>query len=335
MKVQHIIGADLSKKTIDLFSHECHSHISIKNDPEGFKQMTKWMSGQNINSSEVMIVMEHTGLYSFHFEGFLHQKGIAFSKVSALQIKRSLGIARGKSDKIDAKRIARYGYEKRDILTIEPQTSKELQRLQLLTATRERLVRHKAAMICAIKEYQNIGLSEKDPIMVCQTRMVRQFEKEIEKIEEQIDVLTESNSSIKQNQDLLLSIKGVGKVLSLETIIKTRNFSRFKNARKFACYCGTAPFPCESGTSLKMKTKVDSHADKRMKTLLDLSAKTAIQHDKELRDYYLKRLEKGKSKMSTINIVRNKILYRMFAVIKRQTPFVESYLETFLAVCKP
>ncbi|WP_175546101.1 transposase, partial [Flavisolibacter ginsengisoli] len=137
-------------------------------------------------------------------------------------------------------------------------------------------------------------------------------------------VLIESNSSIKQNQDLLLSIKGVGKVLSLETIIKTRNFSRFKKARKFACYCGTAPFPCESGTSLKMKTKVDSHADKRMKTLLDLSAKTAIQHDKELREYYLKRLEKGKSKMSTINIVRNKILYRMFAVVKRQTPFVEN-----------
>jgi transposase len=335
MKVQHIIGADLSKKTIDLFSHECHSHILIENNPEGFKHMIKWILGQNINSSEVMIVMEHTGLYSFLFEGFLHKHSIAFCKVSALQIKKSLGIARGKSDKIDAKRIARYGYEKQDILTIEPEASKELQRLQLLAATRDRLVRHKAAMICAIKEYQNIGLSEKDPIMICQTRMVRQFEKEIKRIEEQIEVLTESNSSIKQNHCLLQSIKGVGKVLSLETIIKTRNFTRFENARKFACYCGTAPFPYESGTSLKLKTKVDQHADKHMKTLLDLSAKTAIQHDKELRDYYLKRLEKGKSKMSTINIVRNKILYRMFAVIKRQTPFVERYLETFLAVCKP
>ena len=68
-------------------------------------------------------------------------------------------------------------------------------------------------------------------------------------------------------------------------------------------------------------------ADKRMKTLLDLSAKTAIQYDKELKEYYTKRTAIGKSKMSTINIVRNKILYRMFAVIRRQTPFVQNYLQ--------
>jgi hypothetical protein len=49
--------------------------------------------------------------------------------------------------------------------------------------------------------------------------------------------------------------------------------------------------------------------------------------DKELKEYYLRRTENGKSKMSTINIVRHKILYRMFAVIKRQTPFVENYLQ--------
>ena len=131
----------------------------------------------------------------------------------------------------------------------------------------------------------------------------------------------------KKNHFLLQSIKGVGKVLATAIIIKTRNFIRFTNARKFACFCGTAPFEHTSGTSIKGRTR-DSHlADKQMKTLLDLSAKTAIQYDKELREYYLKRTEKGKPKMSTINIVRNKILYRMFAVIKRQTPFIENYLQ--------
>jgi hypothetical protein len=32
----------------------------------------------------------------------------------------------------------------------------------------------------------------------------------------------------------------------------------------------------------------------------------------------------GKNKMSTINIIRNKLIARMFAVIKRGTPFVET-----------
>jgi transposase len=326
--LQHTVGADLSKRTIDLFSHQLHSHICIKNDPEGFKQMIKWMNKQNINTSEVMIVMEHTGLYSFHFENFLHKGRITFCKVPALEIKNSQGIARGKSDKIDAKRIAEYGFKNPDKLRIETQPSKELQRLGLLQATRQRLVRQKAALLNAIKEYQNIGLTAKDSIMRCQTRMVDHFEKEIEKIEKEIDTIVASSPSIKQNQCLLQSIKGVGRVLSLETIIKTRNFTRFQNARKFACFSGTAPFPYDSGTSIKKKTKVDHRADKYMKTLLDLSAKSAIQYDKELREYYLRRTENGKSKMSTINIVRNKILYRMFAVIKRQTPYVENYRQT-------
>ena len=76
-----------------------------------------------------------------------------------------------------------------------------------------------------------------------------------------------------------------------------------------------------SGTSIRGKTKVSHLADKDMKTLLDLAAKSAIQYDKELREYYLRRIAAGKSKMSTINIVRNKILYSMFAVINRQTPY--------------
>ncbi len=62
-------------------------------------------------------------------------------------------------------------------------------------------------------------------------------------------------------------------------------------------------------------------------SIIDLAAKTAIQHDIQLRSYYLERIEKGKPTMSTINVVRNKLLYRMFAVVKRQTPFVKEYFE--------
>jgi len=321
--LQHIIGADLSKKTIDLF---CLSHLKIENNKFGFKQMLKWLRGQNINRSEVMIVMEHTGLYSYLFEDFLHKHQIAFSKVNALAVKRSLGLVRGKSDKIDAKRLADYGFEKKTKLVIETQLSKELQRLQLLHSTRERLVRQKAALLNSMKEYRNIGLGVKDPVMQSQANLVRQFEKEIGKLQAQMDAIIEKCPPVRQNQNLLQSIIGVGKVLSIAAIIKTRNFTRFPNARKFACYCGTAPFEYTSGTSIKGKTRISHLADKGMKTLLDLSAKSAIQYDKELREYYLRRTANGKSKMSTINIVRNKILYRMFAVVKRQTPFVVNNL---------
>jgi len=60
-----------------------------------------------------------------------------------------------------------------------------------------------------------------------------------------------------------------------------------------------------------------------MKALLNVAAWSAIQHDKELKEYFSKRIQKGKSKMSTVNIIRNKIVHRVFAVVKRGTPFVE------------
>jgi transposase len=325
-KVHHIIGADLSKNTIDFFSHPLKIHFCIDNNLSGFKKLLKWSKQHQISSSGLMIVMEHTGLYSFCFEDFLYQQQISFTKVNALAIKRSAGLVRGKSDKIDARRIADYGHEKREKLIPDTACDKMIQRLRLLYPARERLVKQKAGLINVVKEYTNIGLKQTDSLVQLHTKLIKNLEKEIAKLEEEIKQIIESNPLLNQNFQLLQTIKGVGKVLALATLIKTRNFTRFANARKFACFCGTAPFENTSGTSIRGKTKVSHLADKNMKTLLDLSAKSAIQYDKELRNYYLRRINDGKSKMSTINIVRNKILYRMFAVVKRQTPFVENYL---------
>jgi transposase len=326
MKLQHIIGADLSKKSIDLVCHLLKSHIQIENSATGFKNLMQWLRQQKINPSQTMIVMEHTGLYSFCFENFLHKHQIAFCKVNALAIKRSLGLVRGKTDKLDAVRIAAYGYEKKNKLVSDVPTSDALKHLQMLHSTRERLVKQRAALTCAIKEYRHIGISDKDIIMQTQMQLIKSFDKQIEKLFSQIETILDEQQPLKQNFDLLQSIKGVGKILALSAIIKTSNFTRFANAKKFACFCGTAPFEHTSGTSIKGRTRVSHLADKKMKTLLDLSAKAAIQYDKELKEYYLKRTKNGKSKMSTINNVRNKILSRMFAVIKRQTPFIENYL---------
>ena len=59
-----------------------------------------------------------------------------------------------------------------------------------------------------------------------------------------------------------------------------------------------------------------------------MGARTAIQYDKELKEFYKRRVASGKSKTSSLNIVRNKIIYRMFAVVKRGTPFIKNYLQT-------
>jgi transposase len=325
MKLLQYLGADLSKDSIDLFCHGLKSHVKIKNSTAGFKELLVWLALQKLNPSSVFLVMEHTGLYSFHFENFLHKQQIKFAKVSALAIKRSLGVIRGKNDKLDAERIARYGFEKRDQLQAEKPVDKGFQRLQMLHSTRERLIKHRSSLICALKEYR-IVLYSLDPIMNSHKKLIKELSVQIKLIEEQIkQCIQTAEPSVNRNFKLLTGITSVGPVIATATILKTKNFTAFKDGRKFSCYCGSAPFDHSSGKSIRKKTRVSHLADKRMKTLLTLGARTAIQHDKELKAFYERRLLMGKSKNSTINIVRNKIILRMFAVINRQTPFLKQY----------
>ena len=53
---------------------------------------------------------------------------------------------------------------------------------------------------------------------------------------------------------------------------------------------------------------------------------TTTKKDDELREYYMKKVAKGKSKMSVLNAVRAKLVYRMFAVIRDNKFYERNYL---------
>jgi hypothetical protein len=56
-----------------------------------------------------------------------------------------------------------------------------------------------------------------------------------------------------------------------------------------------------------------------------MCAGTAIQYNPEMKLYYEKRTKEGKNNMSTLNIIRNKLLSRIFAVIERDSPYVDMH----------
>ena len=105
-------------------------------------------------------------------------------------------------------------------------------------------------------------------------------------------------------------------------IVLTNNFTNFQNPRKFNCYAGLAPFEHTSGNSIKGKTKTSKLRNKKIKTVLFNGANSAIIYDEELKAYYKRKKEQGKAHNSIINSVCCKIVYRMFAVVKREQPFV-------------
>ncbi len=65
-------------------------------------------------SSDTLFCMEHTGIYTRKLVHYLMSRGVGVWLETPLQIKRSIGLARGKDDKIDSERIARYAFLHQD-----------------------------------------------------------------------------------------------------------------------------------------------------------------------------------------------------------------------------
>jgi transposase len=325
MKISEVIGIDVSKLVVDVRIQTTQDYQQFENSAKGFKKMCNWVSKSSpIPKAQTLYVFEHTGMYSHNLAVSLDKHDFCFSIVSGLEVKRSLGIARGKDDKIDATKIARYGYRLRDELKPSILPTKEIAYIRRLLTLRERLVKQRAGYKASYKEQKRVFLKKENQLLFeTQEKMIKYISKQIDAVEKELHDAINLNEELKTLYHLIISIRSVGPQTALFMIVFTAAFTKFKDARKFASYCGVAPFPNRSGTSIRGKTKVSHLANKKMKCLLDQCAKNAIQHNYEMKQYYNKRIEQGKSKMSTINVVRNKLLARIFAVIKRQTPYVD------------
>lgn len=323
MKEIIIVGADISKATIDLYIKPFENSLCIENNPKGLKQWLKEFKGST--RAEVLVVMEHTGRYSRKFECFLADQSIGYCKVPALQIKRSMGMQRGKNDKVDAKRIAEYGWLRRDILTADVPCQNDIIKLKDLWSLRAKLVRDRTGFINRLKEMKSTEIKIDKYLEQMHQKYIARFTQDIGQIEEKIKQIIAANKDLQKTYALICSIKGVGLIVATYMITSTNNFKKFAKARKFNCYAGLAPFKYESGSSIRGRSRVSHLANKDAKALLNLAASSAIRCNGELKKYYQKRVAEGKRKMSCLNIIRSKIVARMFAVVKRQTPYVELY----------
>ncbi len=325
MEIKEIGGIDIAKKDFVIHLYKTNDQHLFNNTPEGFIKMYNWCLSKDIPMDNFWFVLENTGLYSHLISIFFTEKKCNFSVISGLEIKRSMGVVRGKTDVVDAYRISLYGYRCKEELkqTILPKTN--LLKIKALYSMRSKLVIQRKGHAVRHKEQKNVfDVKEFKYFFKMQKDFIAHYDKQITLLEKQIKSLIAEDESLKQNMKLVKSVKGIGDQTAIALLIYTNNFTKFKDARKFASFCGIAPFHNQSGTSIRGKTKVSSLANKKVKSLLDMCAKSVIQCDVELQDYYQKKLAEKKPKMLALNAVKNKLVARAFAVVKRQTPYVNT-----------
>ncbi len=77
------------------------------------------------------------------------------------------------------------------------------------------------------------------------------------------------------------------------------------------------------GTSILGKTRVSEVSNKRIKVNLTIGARSAIINDPELKLYYKRKTDEGKEHGTVMNAVKFKLITRVFATVKRGTPYVK------------
>jgi len=325
MKFKWFFGIDISKLTLDVTLYnesgvKKSKHIKIDNASKGFTELLKWVKKLKVDVKQSVFCMEHTGTYGLDLQVFFEEKNIAYSAVSPYEIKHSLGITRGKNDKIDSYKISYYCQLHAKELKLSKLSSKKIRSLKLLLNERNRVVKMQSVEKQTLTEFKDIS---SDLFSERSKQRLKTFSEQIEQIENEIKSLIESDTEIKKNYNLVKSVIGIGLVNAVTFIVNTNNFSGFTDGRKYACYSGVAPFEETSGTSVKGKTKVSHIANKKIKTSLTQASKSAVQYDPELKIYYNRKREEGKEHGTVMNAVKFKIIQRVFAVVKRGTPYVK------------
>ncbi|MDR0659423.1 MAG: IS110 family transposase [Prevotellaceae bacterium] len=323
-----VVGVDASKEKLDcclLDSGAVAAEEQLENSVSG---VSRWLKAvqQAYGTAELLVCAEH-GLYTYPLCRACEEQGVVLWLENPAQIKHCSGVQRGKSDRLDARKIALYAARFSDRARPFSLPEKSIQTIRRPLSERDMYVTDRAKYRAQLSDQQRFMSKEdyKDKSK-CLKALVKKLDRAIVTVEVLLDAAIEENEQLSHQRKLLCSVVGVGEKTAVKMIAATNAFKDFDDPHKFCCHAGVAPFAYCSGSSVRSQWKVSHRADKSIKALPRMAALAAATKTKgELHEYYCGKVKEGKNKMSVLNAVRAKLVHRMFAVIRNNKMYQNSY----------
>ena len=320
------IGIDVSKLKLDIsvvmMGRVCTS-FQVENKALGFKKLLKRV--HNLPDFEVdntLFCMESTSIYHLPLADFLVFQNHSTWVENPYQIKHSLGLVRGKNDKTDARKIGIYAYRHVDSFRPFETANIALKKLEAVHKQRSKLLKMKQQIVLEINELEAMGMYDLAEIRSEISRgTIESIDKAIKNCRQKMRNIINDDEELKSLYKLLTSVEGVDLLVGVYLLVATGSFKRFTNARKFACQIGIASFEQQSGSSLHRKTGTSHFADKLGKKMITNATGCSIRRYGGLRAYFERKVKEGKPKGKVLNACKNKLLHRIFAVMKSGKPY--------------
>jgi len=314
-KSTKIVGIDVSKKHLDVYSEQEGSH-RYENPEKGFKAMLKTYG----KSSHY--VMENTGYYHYRLAYYLRKKGLQVTVENALKIKRfiQMQLTRVKTDKADSKLIWQYGMTQELRIWELPDELK--QESDGILSLLELYEKQSVALKNKLQGEASMGVPSKT-VVRSMKRMLKEVEQEIKKLEEQLEALVMSRYAEEVKQ--LRSIPGIGAKTSILLAVFTDGMRRFESGGQLSNYVGLTPVIRESGSSVRGRSRISKMGNGKLRKQLFMCSFNAMKYNKTCKDLYERITAQGKSGKIALLAICNKLLKQAFGVVKSGKLYDENY----------
>lgn len=318
------MGIDVSKQTLSLslgaltadLTKEFITHADVANDAKGFKEIGRWLEQQADEKTDLVIVMEATGVYHQGIAHYLHGLGHKVSIMQSGRVKRyaqSLD-QRSKTDALDSRMLSMLGLE-RQLRLWEPPGA-ELQQLKALARERSNLLKSRSMEANRQEAMNSSSYSD-----AATARRYRQrlelIDEQIGCIEEEMRALVSGSASLQHKMKYLESIPGVSFIAAATVVGETLGFNAINNAKQLTSYAGYDVVQRESG-SFRGKTRISKRGNAHIRGVLHMPSMTCVRCNPTLRPFY-QRLKATKERpIVALIAVQRKLLILMFTLWKNE-----------------
>lgn len=310
------IGVDVAKETLVGVvlsrSSKVLDSFTLSNNPQ---QINKWLQLTRGKYTHITVASEATAEFHRTLALLCLEYKIPFRLLNPIVTKQftRATIRKRKTDVSDALTIARLAQTGEGSMV----TNKSFDIAKSYSRTAAKLVHVESKLHLMQQRLANISPDDKESFET--------LEKCINQLKE--SVLVFRKQAVKRVHDgtvkLLRSIPGVGEIIATILVAEIGDIENFKSAKALVAYAGIDPKVKQSGKGLKHNTRLTKRGSPYLRQALFQAAAVARQHDPELKAYYEKKRAEGKRYKEATVATSRKLLYRVYAVLKRQTPYTK------------
>jgi transposase len=301
------IGIDVSKDWLDIVVLPSGETWRTENTAEEIGVLIEKL--EKLNPER--IVIEATGGYERLVTSMLYLAQLPVCRVNPRRVRyyaRSVGQL-AKTDKLDAKVLARFGEAVKPALTKLPTEQEEL--LSALLTRREQL------LAILVAERNRLGTAP-TKILPSLNEHITWLKKQLKELDQEIDAFINNTPELKEKDEFLREVEGVGKKTSAKLIADVPELGAC-DRKQIAALIGTAPYSQDSGKKKGQRSISGGRPDVR--SVLYMATLAATRFNPVIKEFYQRLLKAGKKKKVAIVACMRKLLTILNAILRDRIPW--------------